>query len=336
MKGEAIRPMAANISENWDLVVEAATRICAHARDRGLRFREHYQSVNSLAYLWAWYFAALRWRQQRKSKELEKDSLEKSLAATLDVLMDRWLICSQWAGVWTSASAQSLGGYANRLAVCALTLAEKPDVASAIGALSQQLQSEVKDMEQAAVNGLAAINADDRQQVRTYYTALWMWNRLEENRWEKAKLALRQKSRRQNTLEVDHIVAYDLWQSKLKVLQSKPSTGSAVVPEQLVSDESESGVNELGNCMLLDKNFNISKSNRPLKEFLEGVHEFKEGTFTIEGWAAALDLQMPQVDSANTGVEALRALFADRTQKIRAELEQFARGMKARIDLPTH
>ena len=51
MRGEAIRPMAANVSENWSLVNEAATRICAQARDRGLRFREHYQSVNALAYL---------------------------------------------------------------------------------------------------------------------------------------------------------------------------------------------------------------------------------------------------------------------------------------------
>jgi hypothetical protein len=332
MKGEAIRPMAANISENWALVVEAATRICAHAKDRGLRFREHYQSVNSLAYLWAWYFAALRWRQQRKPKELEKDALDKSLASTLDALMDRWLICTQWADVWASVTAQSLGGYATRLAVRALALAEEPDVASVIGALTEQLQSEVKDIEQAAVNGLSAMNADDRQQVRTYYTALWLWNRLEQNRWEKAKLALRQASRRQNSIEVDHIVAWDLWKSKLDQLQAQPSTGVAV-GEQLTADELGTRINELGNCMLLEKNFNISKSNRSLKEFLEGVHDFKEGRFTVEEWATALDLKMPQVDSANTAVEVLCPLFTERTQKIRGDLEQFVRGMKNRIDI---
>ena len=92
-------------------------------------------------------------------------------------------------------------------------------------------------------------------------------------------------------------------------------------------------VNDLGNCMLLEKNFNISKSNSPLKEFLEGVHEFKNGTFTIEEWSTALDLKMPQVDSANTGIEILRTLFAERTQKICNDLEQFVRGTKGRIDL---
>ena len=87
--------------------------------------------------------------------------------------------------------------------------------------------------------------------------------------------------------------------------------------------------------MLLEKNFNISKSNRPPKEFLEGVYEFKEGKLTIEEWATALDLKMSQIDSANTPIEVLRSLFADRTQKIRADLEQFVRGIKVRIDLET-
>jgi hypothetical protein len=53
MRGDTIRPMAANVSRNWYLVVDAATRISARAKDRGLRFREHYQSVNALSYLWS-------------------------------------------------------------------------------------------------------------------------------------------------------------------------------------------------------------------------------------------------------------------------------------------
>jgi 5-methylcytosine-specific restriction endonuclease McrA len=330
MKGDAIRPMAANVSESWRLVTEAATKVCGQGRERGLRFREHYQSVNALAYLWAWYFAALRWGHERGLNVLEKDSLDKSLAETLDLLMDRWLVCTQWASVWASASAQSLGGYATRLSVCAQALAKETETPSAIALLKQRLESEVKDIEQAAVSGLMAINADDRQQVRGYYTALWIWNRLEQNRWEKVKLALRQNSRRQNSLEVDHIVAYDLWQSKLKKLKAEPLTGDAVGKNVV---DLLPVVNELGNCMLLEKNFNISKSNKPLKTFLEEVHEFKDGTYTIGDWAAALALKMPQVDSADTEVELLAALFAERAQQIRGDLEQFVRGTKARIDL---
>ena len=145
MRGDAIRPMAANISENWTLVTESAIKICEQAKDRGLVFREQYQSVNALAYLWAWHFAALRWREERKLKEVEKDALDKSLKEALNLLMDRWLICSQWAGVWATSSAQNLAGYATRLATCAQSLANKPDSYTAVAGLKHQLESEMKD-----------------------------------------------------------------------------------------------------------------------------------------------------------------------------------------------
>jgi hypothetical protein len=310
MKGEAIRPMAAHVSENWSLVKDAVTRVCEHARDRGLRFREHYQSVNALAYLWALYFVALIWGQGRELKELEKDSMDKTLAATLDLLMDRWLICSQWAGVW--ASAQRLGDYALQLAMSAKILATKPDVASAIAELKQCLELEIKNIESAAVEGLRGINAEDRQDVRTYYTALWIWNRMERERWEMAKVALRQESRSKNRCEVDHIVAYHLWQSKLKAIGEKSATSTAITDSTLAdanNQELTNAVNELGNCMLLEKNFNISKSNKPLKQFLEGVHEFKTGELTIQEWAKALHLEISQVDSSKTTVEAFATLL---------------------------
>src|ERR1700731_4607532 len=76
--------------------------------------------------------------------------------------------------------------------------------------------------------------------------------------------------------------------------------------EELI--ELNAKVNDLGNCMLLEKNFNISKSNRPLKEFLQGVYEFKEGKWTIEEWARALDLGIPLVDSGEAPIEELGEL----------------------------
>jgi hypothetical protein len=135
-------------------------------------------------------------------------------------------------------------------------------------------------------------------------------------------------------LEVDHIVAWDLWQSKLSTAPplSEPGGAPSEGPD---TDDLATRCNEIGNCMLLEKNFNISKSNKSLKEFLEGVHEFKEGELLIDDWGRALDLEMAQVDSADTPVETLDDLFINRSQKIRDDLEQFIRGTKSRIDLPT-
>jgi hypothetical protein len=332
MRGDAIRPMAADVSKNWHLVVDAATRISAYAKDRGLRFREHYQSVNALAYLWAWYFIALHWGSQRNLKETEKDALEKRLASALDKYMDRWLICSQWAGVWAASSATSIGKYASGLAACARDVADMDDIASAVGVLNGQMEADLKEIEQAAVSFLSTMNADDRQQVRSYYTALWLWNRLEKNRWDAAKLALRQKSRRQSSIEVDHIVGFNLWQSKLAALSPSETDGE---PEGTPIDELSSKVNELGNCMLLEKNFNISKSKATLKSFLDGVYEFADKKLELPDWAAAMDLDMAQVDCAATPIDRLQALFSARSQMIRNDLEKFIRGSKDRCDLDT-
>lgn len=334
MRGEAIRPMAVNISENWALVVEAAIQICSQARDRGLRFREHYQSFNALAYLWTWYFAALRWEQDHKLAELDKDSLRKSLSATLDELMDRWLIGSQWAGVWATASAWNIAAFALRLATCIKAMVVETKPAGVAAALKLQLESEVKGIEQDAVNqGISTMNADDRQQVRSYYSALWIWNRLDQNRWQRAKLALRQERRAQNRLEVDHIVAWELWQSKMEELVAKMRGDDPTASGGDIVDEWSGRVNDIGNCMLLEKNFNIVKGKHPLKYFLDDVHEFKQGIHSVEAWASALDLDMPLVDSANVSIEVLQSLIAERTSKIRADLEQFVRGTKLRVDL---
>jgi hypothetical protein len=98
-------------------------------------------------------FAALRWGHERGLNVLEKNSLDKSLTETLDLLIDHWLVCTQRAGVWASASAQSLGAYSTRLSLCVQALANEAEISSATALLKQCLEWEVKEIEQAAVNG---------------------------------------------------------------------------------------------------------------------------------------------------------------------------------------
>ena len=131
---------------------------------------------------------------------------------------------------------------------------------------------------------------------------------------------------------MDHIVAVGLWENKLRTLPDALPTINGE-PEGLQIEDLRPIVNELGNCMLLEKNFNISKSNSTLKSFLECVHEFKDKSLELEDWAAALDLNMAQVDCSTTPVETLQKLFSARSQKIRSDLEKFIRGASNRIDL---
>lgn len=328
LKGEAIRPMAEQMSEHWTLVVEAATKVCEHVKDRQLEFGRQYQSLNALAFLWAWYFAALRWRRDHTLLELEKDELQKRLGNVLNNYLDRWLICSQWAGRWAAGSGETFSGYASGLYQCAKELGNKKDVASIANHLAEHLKSEVFALEKPAVEAIRSMNAIDRKQVRIYATPLWIWNRLDELRWKMAKVALREKNKKRASLDVDHIVACDLWQKKLE--SPTGESNDALSPNE---GELVEAVNQLGNCLLLEKTFNISKSNKPLKEFLDNVYDFKDGKLALSEWIAALNLEMPHVDSKNTTVNALQKLFFDRTAKIRLDLEDFVRGTKVRVDI---
>ena len=329
LKGEAIRPMASQISENWPLVVEALTTVSAQIRDRRLRFGDHYQSLNAMQFLWAIYFSEAFWRKGRPLNELEKDALEKRLAAMFDELADRWLICSGWAGLWASGTAETMNGLAARLSNCVAGLSDVPHGSTAIHRLQQHLELEVHGLEKGAVEYINTLRAADRKQVRNYYSALWIWNRLEMSRWANAKLALREKRRKPSTLHVDHVVAWGLWRKKLQN-QEEVSLEPQAIPNP---EEQEQIVNSIGNCLLLEKNFNISKSDKPLNSFLNNVHEFKTGQLAVDNWAAALDLNMAQVDSAATPATDLASLFASRAEKIRSNLVEFVRGSKARIDL---
>jgi len=61
---------------------------------------------------------------------------------------------------------------------------------------------------------------------------------------------------------------------------NKDDYTDAIAPDEFNSRwEAFAFVNLLGNCSLLDKSFNISKSDQPMWSFLQEVHEFKEGKF---------------------------------------------------------
>ena len=92
-------------------------------------------------------------------------------------------------------------------------------------------------------------------------------------------------------------------------------------------------VNMLGNCSLLEKTFNISKSDKTLRAFMEQVHEFKEGKVSLSSWAEALGLEGSMLDAAAAATDTIVQAIETRDKAIRAELVEFVKGTKTRVDL---
>jgi len=324
IKGDAIRPMAKDLSQNWNIVIGAIQTASNMVWKRGYLYHQHYQSLYSNFILWSWQYIADSWLAAHSLRELESDAFNKRVASALNDYADRWLMGSQWAGRWAVASAETIVGYAKRLSECAKLVKATNDPEKATQLLREFLETEIKALEADAITGIQAIQVRRRELVRVYYAPLWVWHRLEAKRWKMSKIQLRSAQSGAMSLDVDHSVAHDIWERKIE--HGLP-TG---VTEK---DEALAIVNQLGNCSLLEKSFNISKSNRTLRSFMEEVHEFKEDKPLLNEWAAALGVAETMLDGETTEVTALAEAIDARDILIRKELGEFVSGKRVRVDM---
>jgi hypothetical protein len=91
-------------------------------------------------------------------------------------------------------------------------------------------------------------------------------------------------------------------------------------------------INLLGNCSLLDKSFNISKSDKSLRSFIEDVHEFKEGKIKIPDWETALSLTTTLTSPEGKKLADIKTEVLTRDALIRKDLADFISGNKQRVD----
>ena len=147
------------------------------------------------------------------------------------------------------------------------------------------------------------VNVARRELVRGYYVPLWVWHRLDAKRWEMSRIQLREQGKKKVTLDVDHSVAHALWERKL-------ATGLPTGASD--KDDAISLVNRLGNCSLLEKSFNISRSDKTFKSFMQEVHELKTHQVTLDEWAASLGLSQEMLDPEAATVDAIATAVGTR------------------------
>lgn len=326
LDAKAIRPMAQQLSEEWNALERSLRSTTEAIQKRGLEFGRHYLSLNALAVLWAWSYLGDRWSRRQSLKEVAKDEWEKQLASRFGPLGDRWLVCSQWAGFWGASSVQKVADLAAKLTVLKTTTDSVADSVIALEAFTTAIQGFVNDTASEAAAHIDRLSVDDRNQVRQYFTPLWIWHRLDETRWTMSAVPLRLwKKRNQPALDVDHVVAVKLWE---KLTPGEANGEADAGDESLLG-----GLNDLGNCLLLETAFNISKSANPLGEWLKNVHEFKSGELKQDEWAAALSLPAILLDPSGLSVAEVAAAVEARTGSIKQELKEFVAGTRTRCDV---
>ena len=134
----------------------------------------------------------------------------------------------------------------------------------------------------------------------------------------------------------------DAWWTRTVEQQIKAKlttfVGTDEEKERIAPDDFESRydaiafINLLGNCSLLDKSFNISKSDESMHHFLQQVHEFKDGKVQMVGWEVALALTPTFTLPAGSAFADIKTAIHARDALIRKDLIKFIGGQKLRVD----
>ena len=327
LRGATIRPMAGELAKRWSDIHLAITTGLDGVRNRNLEFGSagQYSSLNALAVVWAWLYLAIQWKRQHAHalSVPQCDAFEKKLRDTLASVLDRWLICSQWAGRWSGSATTVFAGYAKALYEDFLVCEKLNSLDEVHRTLADRFQAFVKELEIDASNYVSTLAASSREYVSVYRTALWVWHRLDAKRWKMSCIPLRV-GKGKPSLDVDHVVAYALWDNKL-------ATG---LPTGFADRaDAQPLVNMLGNCSLLEKSFNISKSDKTLRSFMEQVHEVREGKVALADWAQALGIDGCMLDASAATPDSIAQAILARDNAIRDDLVGFVKGTKTRIDI---
>lgn len=341
LKGGIIREMAETVSSNWANMSETIKTGLELIKDRNLIRVSG--SFNAIIVFLTWHRLIIN--QLNKIKIMltatEKDSYEIQINELSQLFLDRWIFCSQWANVWGEGSVVVFGNFAKVISDSKKLLKEstKTDFISKIDYSVEQLMDKIISKATDFINNT---NVRDRSRVRLYYTLLWVWHRLDEKRWKYSSIQLKEGRKRNTPLDVDHTVADALWKrkiienfdKKMAEFMGTDEEKALLAPDEFSSkQEAFEFINFLGNCALLEKSFNISKSDKEMKSFLKEVHEFKNGNFKIEDWELALSIEKAMTEPSNTLLKDLVTSLKKRDSLIRKELIEFINGKKIRTDI---
>ena len=340
LRGEIVRSMAASVASTWKVLRPRLEHGSDLIRDRDLL--ENQGSFNAIIVFLAWYRIVFDRFEELSGlvQVVERDSLAKQLDLRATQFLDRWVFGSQWANVWGDGAvinfqnfATDLSGIYEKLKACSadnLTAAVDDSIGRLMGRVSEK-----------ATEQISITVARDRRRVHVYFSLLWVWHRLDEIRWKNSAIAMREEKKRTSKLEVDHTVADAWWvrlvnenlEQKLTVFSGPDDEKALIAPDEFESKwDALAFINLLGNCSLLEKSFNISKSAKSMWKFLQNVHEFKEGSIQRGDWEAALSLSPTLTEPDGSTLLAIKNAIESRDALIRKDLIEFIGGRKPRVD----
>jgi hypothetical protein len=344
LDGQIMQPMALQISTDWIPFIKSINQSVYLIQERNLK--DLLNSFNAIIVACSVYYLYLLWQNENSAiwnsmREVDRENCDKRIESIFNPFLDRWLLCSHWAGTWSNSSGLEFQAFAidisktwaNRNRTNLSTTAFINDFEM----ICTSILDRVKPKAIVHVNTLEA----SRNTVSQYRSILWLWHRLDKNRFIESAIQMRLKPggkrRSQMKMEVDHAVSYSSWCDLVEVEVTQQKNIGALIPTGEIEPppigfaskmEAVNFANRIGNCSLLQTNFNRSKNKGTLWNFMKQVQEFTADPSRKYLWENALGMsailtEMLGANSSPATCLDIKQAIEIRTNDIRKDVVAF-------------
>jgi len=255
--------------------------------------------------------------------------------AAFDMFIDKWYFSTLLADTWSNRD--NYPNFVGRLCVLRKAVSGCNDPCRSTQILIDALEAMLLELKETVVNRIRSLRKYERKGVIAYKNILWLWNRLSMERWNEVQKPMKRKKATPK-LEVDHAIPVAIWESKIEseypLASSRDTTGQelsfdinglAYKRSSLLSE-----IHALGNCSLLLRSHNRSKSDEPFGDFLNDIYTTEQQ----ENVKNALLLNGAFLAPSTVTIEQIVKEINIRTEKIKSELiDYFDSKEKTREDV---
>lgn len=339
LNGAKIKPIAKFISEKIEDIT-VATENALNIVEQSKVLEESSSKNSLITYMMWFYIVASDSRSNISGRVVDRTNAEKDFDEYCEQFLNRWVFTSQWSGEWNSNAQAFFLDMAKRLHEISKKISSdhRRDYLNLVKATEPMLISDA--LKQKAKNRISTIAVRKRNQVSQYRSLLWVWHRLDKNRWDNSTIQLILPRKRAVKLEVDHTVAYKKWMEDILIPQIV--TDNSGIPESALSGcfphgfssrpDAEAFINTLGNMSLLNKSFNSSKDKKDMKDFVDQIKDFRQNPALYSQWEASLIFNSSLTSPSTASFDDIVKAIKDRDELIRKELLDFVDGSKIRCD----
>lgn len=306
LRGDLLKRIAGFLHQNWQLISSSMVTIAKQLDGYGVYYGRQYYSLESFLCLVTWQVIAKIWKAKHPGSVTDEINLDYLSANWGEQFAPRFVLGWQWA--------DSHPNYRDGLSKLNKKISASTSHRDVFAMLTDWFDQILKSIAEEAKHSINALNRTSRAGVSAYTTQLWCWQRLESKRKRFAEILGQPRGGgiSQGEPNVDHCVAHNFWSNFI---------AKTIEPGSNAYNETMSLINQLGNCSVLCKSTNCSKSDYTMKAF-----------FAQCNWASdkaellAIPQEMFSPDEGDLTVSIILDKIKARTQYIRNELCKFLDG----------